>query len=144
MNSRHHLPSREELNQSRELIKQWKMDIVAVKLEVEAAEKTLAEKHNALDVELEAKIEELRNKYTNKKAKLAEKARLDATLSPLQALETRLDMEQAFIAGIRRIPDEILSEVIAWYLEGELPTRQLALVAKSWKGLLLATPSFWR
>jgi hypothetical protein len=30
------------------------------------------------------------------------------------------------------------------YLEGEVPPRQLALVCKKWKALLLESPSLWR
>jgi hypothetical protein len=62
----------------------------------------------------------------------------------LEDLEKRLDLERKFVAGIRKVPDEILLEIMKHYLRDNLPSRRLASVCKFWKALLKDTPTFWR
>jgi hypothetical protein len=88
----------------------------------------------------------LRNKYQAAEKALEEQTQVRTALSRslLEDLEKRLALEQEFVAGIRRVPNEILVEILKHYLGDGLPDRRLASVCKGWKALLQHTPSFWR
>ncbi|KAG8754661.1 hypothetical protein FRC14_004852 [Serendipita sp. 396] len=46
---------------------------------------------------------------------------------------------------IRTLPLEIWREILEWlYADGEIPSRNHALVSKQWKHLLLTLPTLWR
>lgn len=61
----------------------------------------------------------------------------------LRKLQVRLQLEQAFISSIRKLPDEILVEIFN-HSVCSVPTRQLALVCRGFRRLLLNTPRLWR
>jgi hypothetical protein len=117
-----------------------------MKLEISNAEKMLFVTHQALDNELELKISSLRAEYKAHKENLDQKSRLDTqgVRLKLQGTERSLELEQEFVSGLRKIPDEIVVEILQWHLQDRTPPRTLALVCKGWKTLLLHTPSFWR
>lgn len=146
VNRRYHLPSQEEAKQSLRLIEQWKGEIGALKQEISSAEDALCTKRMELKSELEAKMTALRDKYQVAERELEEQTRLQnaGPRVQLEDLEKRLNLEQAFLAGIRKVPDEILVEILQQHLSGRLPSRQLASVCKGWKALIEGTPSFWR
>jgi hypothetical protein len=117
-----------------------------MKMEINNAEETLLAAHQALDNELEAKISSIRAEYKAKKENLNEKSRLDTqgVRLKLEDTEKRLELEQEFVSDFRKIPNEIVVEILQWHLQDQTPPRTLALVCKAWKALLLHTPSFWR
>jgi hypothetical protein len=146
VNRRHHIPSQIEVEQSNQLIEQWKNQIASMKLKINNAEETLLAEHRALDNELEAKISSIRAEYKTQKEKLDEQSQLDTqpVRLKLEEMEKRLELECEFVSGLRKIPDEIVVEILQWHLQDQIPPRDLALVCKSWTKLLRHTPSFWR
>jgi hypothetical protein len=146
VNRRYHLPSQEEARQSFQLIEKWKTDIGALNQQISSAEAALRANLTALRSDLEAEMAALRYKYQAAEEALEEQARRRTALprSLLEDLEKRLALEQEFVAGIRKVPDEILVEILKHYLGNDLPSRRLASVCKGWKALLQNTPSFWR
>jgi hypothetical protein len=64
--------------------------------------------------ELEAKVAALRNEYQAAEKALEEETRVRTALprSLVEDLEKRLALEQEFVAGIRKVPDEILVEIL--------------------------------
>jgi hypothetical protein len=146
VNRRYHLPSQEEARQSFQLIEKWKTSIGALKRRISSAEDALQADLTALKRDLEVEMAALRNKYQAAEKALEEKTRVRTGLSRtlLEDFEKRLALEQEFVAGIRRVPNEILVEILKHCIGDGLPSRRLASVCKSWKALLQHTPSFWR
>jgi hypothetical protein len=97
----------------------------------------------SLKSELEAKITSLRNEYEAAEKHWEKQTQLQTALLH-KRLEDLKKLEQELVVGIRKVPNEILVEILKHSLGDNLPCRRLASVCKRWKALLQHTPSFWR
>lgn len=116
------------------------------KLRISDAEEALRTQQEELDKAFQNKMTALQQEYEKTKERLNNECRSRTQLMhfELEDLEIRLAAEEAFIAPLRKIPEEILAEILHHYLDGQTPERKLSLVCKEWRAILLRTPSFWR
>lgn len=154
---RHEIPSQEQRNRSLRRIKAIEMQATQLSGIIEESEKSLLQKKEELQQRFAVLENDCYLQYVAAKTVLTERlSRERAELDKASAEETKdvrsqllevqryLETEQAYVASIRKLPDEMYLEIFQLYLEGDVPPRQLALVCKKWKALLLASPSLWR
>ncbi|TRM64808.1 hypothetical protein BD626DRAFT_489952 [Schizophyllum amplum] len=110
--------------------------------------------HTPSDAELQsvsATINEMEECADNLKNELcALQEMMDRLRSTEYVLRSVLDVHRAYVAPIRRLPVEILAEVMDWacgvnanLLERDCMPLTLSAVCKSWRDLMLASPILW-
>jgi hypothetical protein len=142
---RYHLPTETEVHHSGALITGWKV-------QMEDLSKTIWK----VDSDLRDEIHLIEKDFQERMKKAKDEARATAARrrGPMKAkldkLGEQVKKEKAFLAPIRKLPIEVVTEIIAYDLDPsnysyEIYRRwQIATVCKKWRAIIINTATFWK
>ena len=100
--------------------------------------------------QLQSSVTAIRGQVSAEKARIAELQALhEATINSLEdqrdELEAKISKAQAYLAPVRKLPDELLSEVfvIIWCAGDKKCGWKLASVCRLWRRVALSLPKIW-
>jgi Leucine-rich repeat (LRR) protein len=154
----YHLPSERELAQTRLIIGHRQDQIMLIDLSIERERANLDARINQLETTYAPSIAEIRERIEREEAKMAllerqrtaEECALRETTAQKIAnweqrradLDKEIENDKGFIAPIRRLPFELLSEIFVQFGAGNNPW-PLTKVCRSWRTVALRSPRLW-
>lgn len=145
--TRNHLPTPAEVIYSRSLISNWEEELANLNHTINNLKPLVHPNPEVNDASKKTATTKVPEQPLNIGQDLPSGTEMTDALPSLlrkrEILEKQLSTERAFVAPIRQLPIDIMTEILQQVVNG-IPSRFLALVCKTWRYILQSTPSFWR